>query len=1558
MNGYWKGSLGLNWGLGFSPLGTAPNTRDSPLLFTQEADLTLSLWLWRRWFLEVSFLDDYNLNTYRAGYQGFPGETVQYVGAGNTGLNFPVFPYLDLGGESPSSFGVYGRFGPENLVFHTLFRYDAAGREERTFVGNRERGYVTLPPGQPLRGRSFVLPDENIPSVPALYLEDKGGEFSGGGRRWRRAAPSEYAVSARSGLVELVRRPAGMAAVSYAGVGPGGTPNLGSYYTGSAGAPGPGTGFLGEVQDHFDPARTGIKLWEYPQSGDAASSGEPGIVAIHGVYALVIYEPGTFSPFERQSRYQAPQASVEEAVIIRLSTGERIAPYEVLPVSSLTAGLDNTLYSLTGDETSRGTFEVSAGERNRRSPGSLWPLGEYPEIYLPGSPAFAGDMCLRFTSYGPPGAYSIGTDVIPGSVQVYRGGLPDSQASYNPGSGVVTLGSPAGFNEVIRVSYLKRSEDQKVGSLAAGVGVVYRPEESPFSAEAALGMRWNLSREAFTEEGAASPGTVGFGAKGSWDYGGLKASLSLGLGFEQPDTTGLHRVAGMEGRSEIVLGLSTTAGVISQTPADPAGPSPPFSGLDRNRRVPLVYRNYRWSDFLGVSTLKPIDWSAPVISNLEGPYPAQASELNADVFAAEFENLSAGDWTGFQVPLGADSGVSLESAGEIILPLRFYGGPPPGDLKVFVQFGGLSGEDFPGPENPSLIVTGEIFPGNSFPDPKVPAWSLGRVTLSDADRRKLKNPRYMRILLVPGPSFSGVYSGRLLAAKPYIQGAVWNALTVEGGAIKAAPDPGGGTGAGVRAVEVRAPDLGGDRIARLHRTGTNFVLRIDWTGMESAGAGGRVSALPLSTYRILSFYLKGPLPADSEFHFLVSRGPDSWGREGETALELTMEIPPGHPLTENRWRSVEIQYGRERRRVLIDGAEYGGAIQYRPAVSRRTGAESGSLSGGLDGGQSAYLAAFFVPKPGGGGASGGVFSIDEVCLEDPSPAYRVNGGAALDWNHPEALIKAGEKTVVSGAAFTTALESALRGDPFNSRAETFTGAQSRSQGKITILDTKIAGVLNFTVSNDFSHWSAGHDLSRSFGPFSVSETFNADPAEGGETMDHRFSLGLDTPFYGKISSSLGYQYNKLSRNWDTAWGIRPEQNGRPGFSLEGGVKYTEKTGQVLEWMPNYAHTWVQSWPYMIPDSGAGVEGRIIQNRDLRARAGFVLDFLPAGADLSVEGTSAVSIPLELTTSSSRVRLLFPFHFGPLRGALRSERGLSQSLVYAAEDTAGDVSQYGQSLSAAAPLWRRIPVFALFDPDLAEAMDKTLSNYGRNADNARFNEVLALSLFFPERYDWLSLVLPVSFLTQLDRTMDQRMDTRLDVFTISSVLGFSSINLFGAMGSLPVFRFYQSDELSHSLAGMISIPRSEDPRWRIQAEQTVNFSGFKGAELGLNNALTVSSTGWADSFTLLWTIPAERTLLAVFYHWGIKKIAGSGYFPAIDELAAGGHDRFLRESLELVLDYSGEYGTYALLLGHESVVRALGRLTLTGFAKLNILRNMELETTALNISFGTTLTLTF
>jgi hypothetical protein len=182
-----------------------------------------------------------------------------------------------------------------------------------------------------------------------------------------------------------------------------------------------------------------------------------------------------------------------------------------------------------------------------------------------------------------------------------------------------------------------------------------------------------------------------------------------------------------------------------------------------------------------------------------------------------------------------------------------------------------------------------------------------------------------------------------------------------------------------------------------------------------------------------------------------------------------------------------------------------------------------------------------------------------------------------------------------------------------------------------------------------------------------------------------------------------------------------------------------------------------------------------------------------------------------------------------------------------------------------------------------------------------------------------------------------------------------------MGAHSSFKFYRNDEIRHSISGIISFPRHEEPLWKIQAEQNMRFFGFTDAELGFQNTYTIiggSRTGWIDSAAILWTIPRDKTLLASIYANGMGRIAGKANFPSLSELSLREYEKFFRESLELVLDFSNEYSVYSFTLGHESVVRIIGRLTLTTFAKLGVQKIEQIDTLSIMLSFGTTFNISF
>ncbi|GHV90869.1 hypothetical protein AGMMS50268_13720 [Spirochaetia bacterium] len=1589
MAGSWKGSLSGNFGVSRSPLGTQAVSPDSPVLFAQEADLTLSLWLRDRWFVEASFLDDYDINTYRAGYQGKEGEAVQYVGVGNTGLDFPAFPYLDLGGDSPSSFGLYGKFGGGKLKLHSLIRYDMASREERVFVGNRERTYSFVFLENPLRFRSFVLPDQNLDAPPVVYLEDEKGELRDTqGRRWRIAGASEYAASAVQGVLELGASPKGMVAVAYSRGGnrQPWTSSMGQYQA-------PGSGFLADAQQWFG---SNIDLRNYPQPAqDAAAMGSsanvPGTVIIGGVPALALREGGAFSPFENLSRYQAPSSSSASVSLVSLSGGERQGGYDILPLDERVLSTELPLYATPNIH--RGVYELAIEEpnRNRRDPRSLWPLGnKYPELYLPGNWKFSGDLGLRFTNYGSAGSYNIGTDVVPGSVQVLRSGIVDPRVNFDSNSGVVTLESPAGFNEVIRISYLKRSTDRRLGSLAAGAGVVYK-SGGPFSSEIGLGLRWNVNSmpnfgqervpESYTSEGVSNPGTVGLGAKAAWDYDHLRAQITAGLGFEQPDTTGLYRAAGMEG-NEVTLSLPPESSFISEAPGlIPGGGR--YGSLDLGSRSPLVYRNYL-ENTLGVSNLREIEWNGPVVSGKTGPYPVKDSKDHP--LTAEFTFSPDQSWTGFEVPLG-DNGPLLGRAKMIEVPFRFYDfSDTSGDFTVILQFGTLSDKERAFRENPSLIVEKQIYPPPRT-DPNNPAAfsAAGRIAtiqLDDSERRKLGDAKYIRLLVINNNRRR--FSGRVMLGAPVVRGAGFRPITVRGNAVSGAADltdlSAQTSVSVVERLEAGANSLEaayGDTIRRLHSSSgsTQRILEVGWEKLkagEAPGADGRIGVIPLGNYHSLSFFVRGPVnpPPGGTFRFLIARGPESLANEGDIALDTEIPLSAFSP---GAWTRVDLHYSGQNQRVDVGGRTIPEAsLKYRPGAHGGEASGAGA-AGEQPAGRSSYTA-FFIKSGTGDALPDGGFAIDEIILEDPAPSFRLNGGTGVEWKRPGELVSWNGREVLSDVSLGTALESSVKGDPFTPGSEHSGGVISRSRGETTFLGTALSAALGFTAADKTWYWNGSHGISRAFGPLSIKESFSAAPND--ETMDHRFGLELATGnraaenrVHSKLEGEAFYEHETLERKWRTAAGFSPARKIIPGFSTEGEAIWTEDNRKTAEWMGNYAEVWGKSWGYLAPDTGEGAK-----KRDIKGNIKITEGTTPIGAELGLEGSSAFSRPSTITQSSNLVRLDIPLSIGaggigggsakgmggPYRFLFRGERSFKRNLRFAGRDILADGEKYGESIADSLPLWTSAPFYSLFDNDLGALMDKGLKNSpsASISEYSYFNDRAGISLQLPARYDLSSFYIPSSAGTQLSRVLEQKLDTRLDMLSLSGNLGFSSVNIFGAYGASPLFSFYESDEFTHALDASVAFPRGEATSYRFQSAMATGFYGFSGGVLDLGNTITLGSAGWVESLLVNWTVPTKKSLLSVLYNYFTRAMGTQRSWLTLGGILDSPYEQLRKETLELSLDRSGDYLKMALAAGHESMIRVQGRLNLSVFAKINCAQDDRTNVLSFIGVVGTSLKVSF
>jgi hypothetical protein len=1517
MTGSWMGALQGNAGFSTSALGTKFASPQTPLLFTQEADLTMSLWLNKRWFVEATFLDDSEKNTYRAGYQGLPGEFVQYAGVGNTGLDFPAFPYLDLGGDSPSSFGFYGRMGSGGIDVHTLFRYDAASRDEKVFLGTRERTFSYVELSNSVRGVSFVLPDWDIDSEIIVYIEDEKGSLrDSGGRRWRLAVASEYAAGKTQGLLELNIRPEGMVAVSY-------SKNGSRPWNVSMGSYSGGSGFLSDVQKWFS-SGNGVNLNNYPL---------PGEVLIGGNYSLVIREPGIFSPFERRNRYEPPSSLSEEAALVRLSSGAAVSGYRLVPLDISAASADIPLYVAAVSK--RNIYELlpETSGLNRRSPETCWPLaGEYPEVYLHGSQVFSGDACLRFTNYGGAGSFQIGTDVVPGSIQVWRGGIMDANFNYNQSTGEVTLKGPAGANELIRVTFLKRSAETRLGSIASGIGAAYQKEGNPFSAMAAVGVRWNMTDSSFSEEGASSPGTAGLSAKTAWDFDNLKAQITFGAALDQNDTTGLYRAAGMEGH-ETVLSMPPETSFLSNPP----------SGFSVFNRANLLYRNYYNNTVIG-SALMSIDWNgAAIVPSLNKPYPVKDPQIkDAQSLAMEFTLNGAEKWTGFQVPFDYEAQI-ISRAVEIEIPYRLYGFKQNilSDFKLIVQIGSLSGKDFAYNENTALVWEKQLFSsgGTAFDN----SLRIARFVITETERALLADAKYLRVIAAldgVGEEITGV----VILSPPIIRGAAFRPVTFNGDAISGT----GGFTSGKNIVTVlETVDSGntletayGDIMKRLHTVDvTQRVLKIGWESMEpgiSAGIDGRIGELPLADYRALSFFVKGPANKNGTLNFLSAEGPIS-------ILQPKFEAHiPLSAFREGQWSKVTILYSGTNTGISVDGVDAPQAwFRYKPAPKLRDKVE----------GKSGYTAVLITPGQGSA-LNDDSICIDEIILEDAAMAYRLNAGSAFEYKKSGTLLSVNGTDVLSDFLFTTAVESELRADPVNQESETTESMAHRTGAEISFFGAKIYGNLLYTLTKNDFLWSADHGISREWELFSFKETFYASP--GTNSAKHGFNAGFSSNFYTKIDAGINYDYSGLERKWVLGMGYKSERDFIPFVELSAAAAWSQD--EKVEENEDYAGLWLRTWERMIPDAGKDAKGR-----KTSAKIIITEDTKPVGAVVTLEGKTNSTGLTAVTNLENSAFLDVPVTLDKTSLNFRAGRLFKKQINYFGSGVKPESGKFFESINDFLPLWKTIPGYSLFAYDINDAMDKSRYN-SPSFDITRymaFNDHFSVKANFPSMFNLAAFIVPSGASLRLERIIEQKLDIRSDMLNFAGSLGFSAVNMFGAFGCLPLFKFYKSDEFTHSVQAAVIFPRNEDVSWNVQSALGASFRGFEDGALNLANTLTLRSKGlWLESAVVDWTKPAKKSLLGVFYGWIAEKAAKQKSWLNLSALLNSDYEHFRKESLELSVEQTDDNFRVMCSAGHEAVIRIPGRLNLSGFVKLRFSEETRTETFTVDGLLGTSLKISF
>ncbi len=528
LDGSW--TAGFEGTLDFTAADGVTSLSVTPPIFTQAVNLSAWIFIAGHWYFQADFAEEFTKNTIAFGYVGGENDAVKHVRIGNSGILFPdVYPFIALGGADRQARspviapGAMGSFGGKAWRADAMVRYDVAAARELLLSGMNEANDTTVSVAQPVGKTWFTLPSAPVTGSVAVWVEDPAGTVAeaGSARKWRRLKDAEYQVDGLSGTLTLAQPARGAMAVSYSGADGSVSPFVAAVRAWFADR------FTEKGLSVTDSLFTDIFMTDADVlSGTYANS---FLVTINGTQALLLSEPGRFSPFENLSLYDM---GGDEVQLVHRESGTPVTGYE-------TAGFGE-------DHTELGNPALATAG-GPRDPAGRYPLADrFLSVYLP--PFTLGtnetDIVLRSRAYVPVSEISLGDKAIPGTIVMTRNGVTDTAFSFDPDSGILTPDRPPALTDSIRITWLDQDPSARNAAFTAALGGALYPVPG-LSLKAGSAVRWNLSNSGYTDSSEGSPGSWIASAGAEWTKGELKAATAAAFTLTVNDTTGLYRVEGM-----------------------------------------------------------------------------------------------------------------------------------------------------------------------------------------------------------------------------------------------------------------------------------------------------------------------------------------------------------------------------------------------------------------------------------------------------------------------------------------------------------------------------------------------------------------------------------------------------------------------------------------------------------------------------------------------------------------------------------------------------------------------------------------------------------------------------------------------------------------------------------------------------------------------------------------------------------------------------------------------------------------------------------------------------
>lgn len=486
ISGFWQSELTTSLISSFAT-GTAFNVAMSSPVFKQEVELSALLSYKNNWFFQADFADAFKKNTLTIGYKD--GNYLKLAKVSNRNITAPdiyslsTFGYSLGGGENQAPGLSFHFESPENKwIADFLLRYDMTTPHSATFFGMNTVTDTKISPENFVYGRFFHFPENTsdyLTAINNIYVESKNGTYiDSDGKKYKKLSHSDYIyISSKQQLV--------LSNNANSGKQDNFIPNILITFnsptavqsiilqTGSYSDP---SSFAGNIQQLFNQADNYYDLSKFASKTSTRIENEE---------ALIIQSSNSFSPYVLMNVYDCGISTDADLSVISTSTETTLSEFSA-------SFVDDSYTSIFEDLFHENHKYSQIIQKN--STQNYYPFAKNaPEIYL--NLQSSNDISILMRSYSPVTQLTIGNDVSIASVQVYKNGILDNNATYDASTGSVTLSSTVLPTDKIFITWQEDSEDFSNGSISALAGYLVNFTDK-FKSDIALSFHWPLTFKA------------------------------------------------------------------------------------------------------------------------------------------------------------------------------------------------------------------------------------------------------------------------------------------------------------------------------------------------------------------------------------------------------------------------------------------------------------------------------------------------------------------------------------------------------------------------------------------------------------------------------------------------------------------------------------------------------------------------------------------------------------------------------------------------------------------------------------------------------------------------------------------------------------------------------------------------------------------------------------------------------------------------------------------------------------------------------------------------------